>query len=179
MSFMSKFEVCGKDAGRILNRLSTANVDGNAGEITYTQWLTSSGHVEADLTVSKLSEDRFMVVATDTMHRHVETLMKRQASPEDHFFVADVSGAYAQINLQGPKSRELLQRITSADVSNESFPFRAAREIDIGYARALCTRYVCVCVCVYVYVYGCVRVCVRVCVQSVIGTCHHLLLLLL
>jgi hypothetical protein len=49
-------------------------------------------------------------------------------------------GGYAQINVQGPRSRELLQSITSADLSNEAFPFRAAREIDIGFARVLCMR---------------------------------------
>jgi 4-methylaminobutanoate oxidase (formaldehyde-forming) len=140
MSFMCKFDVCGKHAGRILNRLSTANVDGDVEKITYTQWLNSAGRLEADLTVVKLAEDKFFVVATDTMLRHVQTMMERQASPNDHFNVSDVTGGYAQINLQGPKSRELLQRLTSADVSNEAFPFRAAREIDIGYARALCAR---------------------------------------
>ncbi|MBS1153351.1 MAG: Sarcosine dehydrogenase, partial [Myxococcaceae bacterium] len=57
-----------------------------------------------------------------------------------HAFVTDVTGGYAQINVQGPRSRELMQSITSADLSNEAFPFRTAREIDIGFARALCVR---------------------------------------
>ena len=52
----------------------------------------------------------------------------------------DVTSGYAQINIQGPRSRELLQSLTSADLSNEAFPFRCAREIDIGFARVLCIR---------------------------------------
>jgi 4-methylaminobutanoate oxidase (formaldehyde-forming) len=57
-----------------------------------------------------------------------------------HAIVTDVTAAHAQLNVQGPRSRELLQSITSADMSNEAFPFRTARWIDIGFARVLCVR---------------------------------------
>ena len=57
-----------------------------------------------------------------------------------HAFVTDVTGGYAQLNIQGPRSRELMQSLTTTDLSNEAFPFRTAREIDIGFARALCVR---------------------------------------
>ena len=99
MSFMSKFLVQGRDAGKCLNRLSTANVDGKSETITYTQWLNSDGKMEADLTVTKLSDDSFFVIATDTMHRHVETWAKRNLDPEgvNHVFLTDVTGAYAQV----------------------------------------------------------------------------------
>lgn len=141
MSFMGKFLVQGRDAGRALNRLSTNDVDGAIGTITYTQWLNVTGKLEADLTVTKLADDRFLVVVTDTMVRHVETMMRRYIEDTDsHAFVTDVTSAYGQLNVQGPRSRELLQRVTSEDLSNEAFPFRAAREIDIGFARALCVR---------------------------------------
>ena len=141
MSFMSKFMVQGRDAGKMLNELSTANVDGDENTITYTQWLNDNGKLEADLTVTKLARDKFMVVATDTAHRHVETMMSRCIDDGDYSaFVCDVTGAYAQINLQGPKSRDVLQCITSCDVSNSMFPFRRAEDIDIGYCNALCAR---------------------------------------
>ncbi len=57
-----------------------------------------------------------------------------------HAFVTDVTSGYAQLNVQGPRSRELLSAVTSADLSNEAFPFRTARFIDIGFARVLCIR---------------------------------------
>jgi len=139
MSFMSKFLVQGRDSGRLLNQLSANNVDGDAGVITYTQWLNEAGTLEADLTVTKLDDDRFWVVATDTAHRHVETRMKRFFG-DHHAIVTDVTAGHAQINVQGPRSRELLQSITTADLSNEAFPFRTARSIDIGFARVLCVR---------------------------------------
>jgi 4-methylaminobutanoate oxidase (formaldehyde-forming) len=139
MSFMSKFLVEGRDAGERLNWISANNVDGDAGQITYTQWLDEAGKLWADLTVTKLSDDRYWVVASDTAHRSVHTQMKR-AFEDHHAFAADVTGAWAQLNIQGPRSRELMQLVTSVDMANEAFPFRAAREIDIGFARVLCIR---------------------------------------
>ena len=140
MSFMAKFLVQGSDAGRLLNHVSANDVDGPVGRITYTQWLNAGGTLEADLTVTRLDEQRYWVVASDTAHRHVETWMRRHTAPGMHAFVTDVTSGYAQLNVQGPRSRDLLQSVTSADLSNESFPFRCAREIDIGFARVLCIR---------------------------------------
>jgi len=137
---MSKFLVQGKDAGRFLNRLSTANVDGDCETITYTQWLNEQGKLQGDLTIVKMAQDKFMVVATDTMLRHTEMHMNQRIGEDEFVVVTDVSGQYAQINLQGPRSRELLAKITATDVSDEAFPFRMAKEIDIGFSRVLCNR---------------------------------------
>lgn len=140
MSFMSKFLVQGRDAGAFLNRLSTANVDGESGRIHYTQWLDERGYMQADLTVTKLKDDEFMVVATDTMHNHVHDHMLRHLTRNDHAFVTDVTARYTQINLQGPRSRELLQKLTSQNLDDAVFPFRQATNIDMGIAGVLCVR---------------------------------------
>jgi 4-methylaminobutanoate oxidase (formaldehyde-forming) len=139
MSFMAKFLVQGRDAGRMLDWISAGSVNGEPGRVTYTQWLDEAGGIQADLTVTKLDDERFWVVASDTAHRHVEWWMKRHIG-EAHAFVTDVTSGYAQINVQGPRSRELLSKLTHADLSNEAFPFRCAKEIDLGFARALCLR---------------------------------------
>ena len=141
MSFMSKFRVQGRDSGRMLDLISANSVNGDAGRIVYTQWLNERGLLEADLTVTKLTDDDFLVVATDTAHRHVLTHLQRTFAGHDaHAFATDVTGAYAQLNVQGPRSRELLQSITTSDLSDEAFAFRTAAEIDIGFARVLCVR---------------------------------------
>ena len=136
MSFMAKFLVQGRDAGAVLNRLMTADVDGEAGTITYTQVhsphctddasndasddiphqvLSPFGTLEADLTVTKLppgslgshrNSPAFMIVATDTQQRHVERLLQNAVGEDQAASVTDITGAYAQINLQGPRSRE-------------------------------------------------------------------------
>ncbi len=139
MSFMAKFLVQGRDAGACLERISANRVSEKTGQITYTQWLDEAGKLQADLTVTKLDEEKYWVVASDTAHRHAEAWMRRHIG-DAHAFVTDVTSGYAQINVQGPRSRELLQSITSCDLSNEAFPFRTARSIDVGFARALCVR---------------------------------------
>jgi 4-methylaminobutanoate oxidase (formaldehyde-forming) len=140
MSFMGKFLVQGRDAGKVLDYISGNSVNGPVETITYTQFMNERGRLEADVTVTKLSEERFIVVVTDTMHRHVETWIKHHIPKDAHCFVTDITGGIGQLNVQGPKSRELLQSITTADLSDEAFPFRTAREIDIGFARVLCNR---------------------------------------
>lgn len=139
MSFMAKFLVQGRDAGALLNRISANNVDAAEGLITYTQWLNEGGTLEADLTVTKLGDERYWVVASDTAHRHAESWMRRHIG-DAHAIVTDVTSGYAQLNVQGPRSRELMQSLTTTDLSNEAFPFRTARTIDIGFARVLCVR---------------------------------------
>jgi 4-methylaminobutanoate oxidase (formaldehyde-forming) len=148
MSFMAKFLVQGRDAGRVLNWISANNVDGASGRTTYTQWLNEGGTLEADLTVTKLEpgftgiagEQAFLVVASDTAHRHALTWLRRHTPPDAHCTATDVTSAYAQVNIQGPRSRELLQRVIAADLANAAFPFRTAREVDLGFARALLIR---------------------------------------
>ena len=140
MSFMSKFLVEGPDAGRLLERISANHVDGECGVITYTQWLNPEGKLEADLTVTKLEDGRFWVVATDTAHRHVESWMRRNTTTGMNVTVTDITSEHAQINVQGPRSRELMQKVTTADLSNDAFPFRAAQQIDIESTAVLCVR---------------------------------------
>lgn len=142
MSFMAKFLVQGEDAGYVLDRCSTAFVDGNVGETVYTQWLDERGKMWSDLTVTKLEEGKFMVVATDTAHRHTQAWIRRVAARENrrHLFIHDVTGSMAQINIHGPNARKLLQSLTDTDLSNEAFPFRKATHIEIGTARVLCIR---------------------------------------
>lgn len=140
MSIMSRFLVQGRDAGALLERISANRVNGKTGVITYTQWLNADGLLEADLTVTKLADDKFLVVVTDTMHRHAQAWMQRHIGEDEFVVVTDVTSGMTQINIQGPRSRGLLQAVSSADMSNEAFPFRCAREIDIGYGRALCIR---------------------------------------
>ena len=139
MSFMSCFSVTGPDAGPFLDHLSTNRVDGDPGVITYTQWLNDAGTIETDLTVTKREDGTFLVVASDTAHGHVGAWLRRHTAAYD-VAVTDVTSGISQINVQGPRSRELLQSVTSVDLSNEAFPFRAARTIDVGHARVLCAR---------------------------------------
>ena len=138
-SFMAKFRVAGRDAAAVLDRVSAGAVAGEVGRITYTQWLNEAGGIEADLTVTRLAEDEFLVVASDTAHRHALAWLRRHVG-DAHVVVTDVTSGTALLNLQGPRSRDLLASLTSADLGGEAFGFRTAREIDLGFARVLCVR---------------------------------------
>ncbi|HYN29661.1 MAG TPA: FAD-dependent oxidoreductase [Dermatophilaceae bacterium] len=139
MSFMAKLLVQGPDAGTFLDRVSAGDVDGPAGVITYTQWLRDDGCVEADVTVAKLAADSFLVVASDTAHGHVLAHLRRHVG-DARCAVTDVTGGWAQLNVQGPRSRELLQEVGGADFSTPAFPFRGVRTVDVGLAEVLCVR---------------------------------------
>jgi 4-methylaminobutanoate oxidase (formaldehyde-forming) len=140
MSFMSKFRVQGRDALEALDHLSCNDLDTPPGRITYTQWVNECGGIEADLTVTRVAEEDFLVVCSDTAHRHVETWMRRHIPAGSHVFVTDVTSAYAMLSVQGPRSRALLGELTGASLSNEVFPYLSAREIDIGYGRVYAVR---------------------------------------
>jgi heterotetrameric sarcosine oxidase gamma subunit len=139
-SSFAKLMVMGRDAVRVLNRLSTANVDVEVGRCVYTQFLNGAGGIEADLTVTRLATDRFMVVTAAFTHTHVEAWIRNSISETAFCSLADLSDAYAMLNVQGPASRALLQSISSDDFSASAFPFAACREVRIGYQTVLALR---------------------------------------
>ncbi len=139
-SSFSKFVVEGPDAEAVLNRMCTADLAVPPGRIIYTQWLNERGGIEADLTVTRESAQRFLVVsACATQVRDLAWL--RAHIPADARAVAvDVSSAYAVLGLMGPHSRRLLARLTDTSLSNEAFPFGTSQLIDLGYARVRASR---------------------------------------
>jgi 4-methylaminobutanoate oxidase (formaldehyde-forming) len=139
MSFMAKFSVTGPDAGAMLDHLSVGDVNAEPGWITYTQWLNDDGRIEADLTVSKLDDEQFWVVASDTAHGHVAGMLGRAARGRD-VRIEDVTADYAQLNLQGPQSRDVLAKVTDADLSTDAWPFRGVRRIDVSGVSVTCAR---------------------------------------
>ena len=140
MSLMAKFLVQGRDAERVLNTICANDVAVPIGRVVYTQWLDERGGIVADLTVTRLAEDRFLLVVTDLIHRRMAPWIERH-TPDDAFVtVTDVTSATTLMTVQGPSSRALLSRLTSADLSTEAFPYLTGREIDLHYARILALR---------------------------------------
>ncbi len=139
-----KILVQGRDAERVLNRICTADVAIPPGRIVYTQWCNERGGVEADVTVTRLDADRFLVVTTGTQTMRDLDWLRRSIPADARVTVTDVTSGETVIGIMGPRSRELLASMTDADMSNVAFPFGAAREIDLGFAfaRAARTTYV-------------------------------------
>jgi len=139
-SSFAKYSVEGRDACKILNRLSAANVDVEPGRIVYTQWLNERGGIEADLTVTRLAEDRFMVVTGAVPQTRDMAWLKRHTPDGAHCVATDITSGLPMIAVMGPKSRALLEKLSGADLSNAAFPFGTSQEIEIGYARVRASR---------------------------------------
>lgn len=137
---MSKFLVQGRDAGKVLNNICSNDVDVPVGKVVYTQWLNERGGMEADLTVTRLAEDKFFIVSAGDFYTHDLMWLRRHIPDDAHAIVTDMTSAYTLINVQGPRSRDLMRRITTVDVSKEAFPYMSAREIDVKYALVHCLR---------------------------------------
>ena len=133
-SVMGKVLVQGQDAEKYLNRICANNIAVPVGRCVYTQWLNETGTIEADLTVTRLAEDQFLVLSGDQTLPAVQAWLRRHIPAEAHVFVTNITSAYSVLNIQGPKSRDFLSSVTHADMSNEAFPYLTSQEIDIGYA---------------------------------------------
>jgi glycine cleavage system aminomethyltransferase T/glycine/D-amino acid oxidase-like deaminating enzyme len=140
MSAMSKFVVEGPDAETVLNRISGNNMTVPVGQCVYTQWMNAAGGVEADLTVTRIGEERFLVVVAELFHRRTETMLRRAVESDQRVSIADLTSAYGLLSIQGPTSRSLLSRLTTADLSNEAFPYFTAQEIDLHHSLGLAFR---------------------------------------
>jgi 4-methylaminobutanoate oxidase (formaldehyde-forming) len=135
-----KLLVQGPDACRVLNWICANNVDVAPGQVVYTQWLNPRGGIEADATINRLDRDTFLVLTSPPSQIRDRYWLKRHIPHDARAVVTDVTHSYAMYGIMGPKSRELLQGLTDADLSNEGFPFATSREIDIGYAKITATR---------------------------------------
>jgi glycine cleavage system aminomethyltransferase T/glycine/D-amino acid oxidase-like deaminating enzyme len=140
MSLMAKLVVQGPDAAAVLSRLSANDVTRGPGRLVYTQWLNQAGGIIADLTVTCLEPERFLVVASDIIHRRIEPLIRRASRPGEVVTVTDVTSGTTLLSVQGPESRELIGRLTDADLSNGAFGYLTARQIHVGYAPVLAIR---------------------------------------
>ncbi len=139
-SSFAKFIVEGRDACAILNRVSANNVDVEPGRVVYTQWLNERGGIEADLTVTRLAENAFMVVTGAVPQTRDFAWLKRHIPDGAHCIATDITSGLPMIALMGPKSRSLLEKLSAADLSNEAFPFATSQELEIGYARVRASR---------------------------------------
>ncbi len=139
-STFAKFLVRGADAERELQRICAADVGVAPGRAIYTQWLNERGGIEADLTITRLDEESYMVVTSAASAVRDLTWLKRNLAAEARVTVDDVTNAYAVLGVMGPNSRALLQSLTDHDLSNQGFPFGTSREIEIAHIRLRATR---------------------------------------
>lgn len=143
-SSFAKFEISGPDALSALSHICANDVSKPAGRLTYTQLLNTRGGIEADLTVARLAEERFYVVTGTGFRTHDLSWIREHVPDGADVKIEDITEAFGTLSLMGPHAREVLEKVTSAEVSNIAFPFGHVREIAIAGAdvRALRVTYV-------------------------------------
>jgi len=140
MTSFAKYLVQGRDAEAVLQKICANDVAVAPGKVVYTQWLNERGGIEADLTVTRLSEDSYLVVTAAAVARRDLAWLRGHIPDGAAVVVNDVTAGYAVLSVMGPNSRALLSRVTDADLSNDAFPFGTAQEIELGYARLRALR---------------------------------------
>jgi len=136
----AKIEVSGPGAAAYLQRLCANDVDRGVGTVTYTQMLNSRGGIECDFTVTRLAEHRFRIVTGTAFGNHDIGWIRRHMPADGSVDVVDVTSAYACLGLWGPRARDILQPLTTADLSNAALPYMRAAEIAVGHIPCLAVR---------------------------------------
>lgn len=140
LSSFAKFRVEGRDAEAVLQTICANDVAVAPGGIVYTQWLNERGGIEADLTITRLSETAFMVVTAAATRRRDFHWVTSHIPADAHAIATDVTSGEAVLAVMGPNARALLSEVANADLSNEAFQFGTAREIELGFARVRAAR---------------------------------------
>lgn len=139
MTSFGKIRVEGRDALAFLQRLCANEMNVDPGRVVYTQMLNARGGIESDLTVTRLSQTAFfLVVPGATLQRDLAWLRKHVR--DEFVVITDVTAAESALCVMGPRARELMQRVSPNDFSNEAHPFATAREIEIGMGLARAHR---------------------------------------
>jgi heterotetrameric sarcosine oxidase gamma subunit len=124
----------------VLQWLCTADVAVEPGRTVYTGLLNARGTYEADITVTRLNADEFLLVSSAASTERDKDHIRARIPADAHASLVDVTSAYAVYGVMGPRSRELLARLSRSDFGDEAFPFGTSREIDLGYATVRATR---------------------------------------
>ena len=140
LSSFGKIRVVGKDAEAVLQRLCGNDVAVPDGKIVYTQFLNEDGHIEADVTVTRLSSDEFLVVTPAATVRRDLHWINGHIPDGAHCFAMDVTVSESVMAVMGPEARDFLQPLIPQSLSNEDFPFGTAQPVEIGHGIARAHR---------------------------------------
>lgn len=139
-SSFCKYQIDGPHAEQFLNRVCSNNVAVPVGKMVYTQWLNDRGGIEADVTVTRLANDKYLVVSGVACQTRDMAWLRRNKADDEFVVINDVTSSMAVVTVMGPKSRDTLSKLTQVDMSNDAFPFATSQEIDLNYAIVRASR---------------------------------------
>lgn len=139
-SSFSKFELIGSGALQALQRMAVSNMDKPVGSVIYTQLCNERGGIEADLTVTRIAENRFYIVTGAGFGVHDSDWIRRNLPNDGSVHLIEVTSAFAVINLCGPLARDVLASVCEEDVRNQTMPFATMRTLTLGAAPVRAVR---------------------------------------
>jgi 4-methylaminobutanoate oxidase (formaldehyde-forming) len=110
------------------------------GAIVYTECLNKNGGIECDFTVTRLGAERFFIVTGTAFGQHDMSWLSLNMPEDGSVIIEDVGSSYACLGLWGPKARTILQKVTTADLSNAAFPYMTAQRITVGDVPLIASR---------------------------------------
>jgi dimethylglycine dehydrogenase len=140
MTSFSKYIVSGRDAAAMLDRLVANRLPRRDGGIVLAHALNERGGVLAEMTITRLAADKFFIASAAAAELRDFDMLTQAIRASEDVGVENVTPAWGALSVAGPRSRELLSRVTHADLSNAAFPWRSAQWIEIGAARVLALR---------------------------------------
>ena len=140
LTSFSKFVMEGSASTKVLQNLCANDIDVPPGGVIYTSMLNKRGGIEADLTITRLAEDKYFIVTGGAVGLRDFGWIQSHIKGETGVSLIDMTSSYSTLGLMGPFSRGLLSKITDTDVSNESFPFMTSQRIEIGSVSVRATR---------------------------------------
>src|SRR4051812_46808019 len=132
------FDVAGPGALETVQQVAMRQMDVAVGRVVYTPLLTPGGGFKSDLTIMRLAHDRFRVV-TGGLHGMADLKWVADHAV-DGATVTDLTSAWTTLGLWGPRARDVLSSLTSADVSHEGLPFARCRDVELGPLQVLLSR---------------------------------------
>ena len=138
LSPFSKYEIKGELAHNELQRICTANIKNEVGKSTYTQMLNEAGGIEVDLTVICIETNHFRVISSAATRTHDKAHIVKHLSSDLEF--KDITDDLVCLGIFGPKSRNLISKISNDDFTNETFKFGTGKFVTIAYKKVWIQR---------------------------------------
>ena len=135
MSSFGKIRIEGRDATKFLNFIAGGQYDVEIGKIVYSQFLNNAGGIEADVTITRLTESAYLVV-TPAATRLADQIWLSRNIGDFNVVITDVTAGEGVLAIMGPSSRKLLQMVSPNSFDNDVNPFGTAQEIEIGMGLA-------------------------------------------
>ena len=140
LTAFTKLGVTGPDAAALLDRLAANRLPTRTGGIRLAHMLTTLGGIEGEVTITRLGDQRFYLNSSIMAEQHDQDWLRHHVLPGEQVTVTDLTNRWGILAVTGPRSRELLGKLTDADLTTPSFPWLTGQEIDVAGVPCLALR---------------------------------------